>query len=125
MSLPSELTATEAQVRGRMREYREQGYQRRAMPHILFRAPHHGCPWPGCDYTIAGIDFQLELLGDEQAYQQWMHAWWKGPGLVGRCPGCGRHVLFTMEQKLAVEDSRQYEGAILPDDWDQHAYLLP
>ena len=125
MSLSSELAATDAQVRGRIREYREEGYQRRAMPHILFRPAQHGCPWSGCDYSISGIDFQLELMGDDQAYQQWMKAWWKGSGLVGRCPGCGHHVLFTMEQKLTVEDLKQYEEAILPDDWHEHAYLLP
>jgi hypothetical protein len=125
MSLFSELAATDSQVRSRLREYREEGYQRNAMPHILFRPAHHGCPWVGCDHLISGIDFQLELMGDDQAYHQWMNAWWKGPGLVGRCPGCGQYVLFTMEKKLPVEDPKQFEGAILADDWHQYAYLLP
>lgn len=125
MSLSGELAATNAQVRRRMRAYREEGYKRSAMPHILFRPAQHGCPWDGCDHLISGVDFQLELMGDDQAYQQWMKSWWKGPGLVGRCPGCGQHVLFTMEQKLPVEDPTKYAGATLPDDWHEHAYLLP
>jgi hypothetical protein len=30
-----------------------------------------------------------------------------------------------MERKLAVADPQQFQGAVLPDDWHEHAYLLP
>jgi hypothetical protein len=66
----------------------------------------------------------LKLSGDDKTYERWMREWWKGPGLVGRCPGCRSYVLFTLEQKLLVADVRAYADSLLPDDWHEHAYLL-
>ena len=53
-----------------------------------------------------------------------MAAWWNGPGLVGRCPGCGRYVLFTLEDKRAVLDSTKWGSALLPDDWHEKAHVV-
>jgi hypothetical protein len=124
MNQSIDVAATDEQVRERVQAYRDLGFERRAMPHIVFQPAMHGCPWPKCNFRIAGIDFQLELLGDDVAYQRWLRSWWKGPGLVGRCPGCGQFVLFTMEQKLIVEDPGEYGDSLLPDDWYERAYLL-
>ena len=124
MSAASDCAVTEEPVRERVRVYRDSGFERRAKPHIVFHPAFHGCPWPGCNFQIPGIDFQLELLGDEAAYERWLRSWWKGPGLVGRCPGCAQFVLFTMEQKLTVDDPQNYGDALLPDDWHHRAYLL-
>lgn len=124
METPMDLTVSPREVDRRLREYRERGLQQRAMPHIIYRPPYVACPWPNCDYEIAGIDFQLELMGDQTCYQRLMDAWWKGVGLVGRCPGCGDYVLFTMQKKQRVEDPADYGEAVLPDDWYTRAYLV-
>jgi len=94
------------------------------MPHIVYHPPFVDCPWENCSYAIAGVDFQLELMGDQSLYQRLLAAWWKGPGLVGRCPGCKKHVLFTMEDKQCVDDLGKFAEAALPDDWHKHAYFI-
>ncbi|HEV3258582.1 MAG TPA: hypothetical protein VG013_17030 [Gemmataceae bacterium] len=108
----------------RLAEYRAQGLKHRTMPHIVYHDPNILCPWPGCGYRIAGIDFQLEQLNDPARYAQLLAAWWQGPGLAGRCPGCGRYVLFGMSGKQAVHDPAAAGLAILPDDWCQNGYLI-
>src|SRR5438105_88183 len=52
----------------RLAEYRAQGFEHRTMPHIVYHDPYIVCPWPGCGYRIAGIDFQLEKLYDPARY---------------------------------------------------------
>jgi hypothetical protein len=124
MKTPTDTTVPQKEVADRLRGYREKGAQQRAMPHIIYRLPYVVCPWPGCDHSIAGIDFQLELMGDQALYQKLMDAWWKRAGLVGRCPGCGSYVLFTMHDKQCVDDPGAHGDAVLPDDWHDHAYIL-
>jgi len=55
---------------------------------------------------------------------QLLAAWWQGPGLAGRCPGCGRYVLFGMTGKQSVQDPAASGLTVLPDDWYQHAYVI-
>lgn len=108
----------------RLSEYRRLGGEQRAMPHIVYHGIQVSCPWPGCGFRIAGIDFQLEKLNDAARYTEWLAAWWQGPGLVGRCPGCGQYVLFGMTEKRAVPDPSAFSVAPLPDDWYQTAYVI-
>jgi hypothetical protein len=124
MKTSTHETVSPGEANRHLREYRDRGLQKQTMPHIVYRPPYVVCPWPNCNYRIAGVDFQLELMGDQTLYQRLMEAWWKGVGLVGRCPGCGHQVLFTMQDKKQVEDPTELAGALLPDDWYTHAYLL-
>ena len=94
------------------------------MPHIIYHGAQQLCPWPGCGFRIAGVDFQLEKVNDPARCNQWLAAWWQGSGLVGRCPGCGQYVLFSMQGKQAVSDPSTAGSALLPDDWYQNAYLI-
>src|SRR5262249_33283775 len=102
----------------------QEGFKRQAVPHIIYHGPHQLCPWPGCGFKIAGVDFQLERSNNPARYAQLLAAWWQGPGLVGRCPGCGRHVLFGMSDKQTVADPTSAGLTLLPDDWYQTAYIL-
>jgi hypothetical protein len=110
-------------VARRITEYRRQGFERRAMPHIIYHGSHIACPWAGCAYQIAGIDFQLENY-ERVFHNRALAAWWQGPGLVGRCPGCGRYVLFGFNDKQTVVDPNAGGYVVLPDDWDKKAYIL-
>jgi hypothetical protein len=112
------------EVSRRVAEYRRLGFQRQAPAHVVYREEHLDCPWAGCDFRIAGISFRLELQGDAAAQARWLAAWWNGPGLVGRCPGCGRHVLFSLDGKRAVNDLAPWGAAALPDDWHQKAHIV-
>jgi hypothetical protein len=105
-------------------EYRRIGFQRQAPAHVVYREEHHGCPWAGCEVRIVGINFRLEAQGDATRQGEWLAAWWNGSGLVGRCPGCGRYVLFALEEKRAVLDSTAWGTAVLPDDWQQKAHIV-
>lgn len=124
MKYPPNVTVPENEVDQRLREFREKGLEHRAMPHIVYRPPFVACPWSDCDYSISGIDFQLELMADQALYEQLMKAWWTGAGLVGLCPACRRYVLFTMKNKRCVDDPSEYGGAVLPHDWHKHAFIL-
>jgi hypothetical protein len=124
---PSTGTKPEAvppeEVARRIAEYRRQGFERKTMPHIIYHGTHIACPWPCCGYQIAGIDFQLENY-DTAFHNQALAAWWQGPGLVGRCPGCGQLVLFDFNGKQTVADPNVGAFLMLPDDWYQKAYIL-
>ena len=124
MQNPASSTVLQQEVDRRLREYRAKGFEQRVMPHIIFRPRYILCPWPHCDHSIAGIDFQLELMGDQSDYEQLMQAWWKGAGLVGRCPGCTNYVLFTMQDKQRVESPGEHGSAVMPDDWHERAFFL-
>ena len=63
-------------------------------------------------------------LNDPAGYTQFLTAWWQGAGLVGRCPGCGHYVLFSMTDKQAIPDPVAAGLTVLPDDWHQNAYVL-
>jgi hypothetical protein len=110
------------EVARRVAEYRRMGFETRAKPHIIYRQQWDLCPWPGCEFRIAGIDFQLET-GDPANYASQLAAWWLGAGLVGRCPGCNQYVLFGFHDKQCVEDLTIGGLVVLPDDWYQRAYV--
>ncbi len=116
-------TASANEVAQRVREYRRMGFERKAMPHIVYHSPWDICPWPGCGFKIGGIDFQLET-GDSANYTNQLAAWWQGAGLVGRCPGCNQYVLFTFNDKRCVADPKDGGLVVLPDDWHQRAYIV-
>jgi hypothetical protein len=107
----------------RVGEYRRMGFDRKAMPHIIYHSPWDLCPWPGCGFKIAGIDFQLENA-DAASYSKQLAAWWQGAGLVGRCPGCRQYVLFGFNDKRCVSDPQTAGLVVLPDGWFQKAYIL-
>src|SRR5690349_9522827 len=120
MSAPAKAdppVVTPEEVKRRVAEYRRMGFQRQAPAHVVYHEEHHSCPWAGCGLRIVGINFRLDALGDVARQAGWLAAWWNGPGLVGRCPGCGRYVLFTLDDKRAVLDPASWGAAVLPDDW--------
>jgi hypothetical protein len=112
------------EVERRIGEYRRIGLERQLPAQVVYHPPEQPCPWPGCGLRIAGIHFQLENVEDEALRKQWLTAWWQGPGLVGCCPGCGRHVLFGLLSKQAVSDPSTMGPAVLPDDWHQKAHIV-
>jgi hypothetical protein len=123
------LTKTPAAVSGeeagrRLAEYRRLGLERRAPAHVVYNHEHVDCPWAGCGSRIAGINFRLESQGDAAKQEQWLTAWWAGPGLVARCPGCGRYVLFSLDGKRAVADPTQWTNTVLPDAWHTKAHVV-
>jgi hypothetical protein len=113
------------EVERRIAEYHRRSLERRAPAIIVYAPPHHPCPWPECDTLISGMDFELQELGSSRDVERWLVAWWQGPGLVGRCPGCGRYVLFGYHDKQAVTDPTASPGILLPDDWAQKACVAP
>lgn len=127
MSSPTktESVVPPEEVERRIAEYRRVGYEYRSPVHIVYHPPRHPCPWPGCDYRVAGIAFELEKMGDPAHRERWMRTWWQGPGLVGPCPKCGRLVLFGYFDKRAVTDMSGLEEAMLPRDWFRTAHVVP
>jgi hypothetical protein len=113
------------EIRRRIAEYRKQGFERQAMPHGIYQDPFIVCPWPGCGFRIAAVDFQVEQNRDPHLYSRVISAWWQGPGIVGRCPGCRSFVLFSMDRKEQVVDPADGSLTVLPDDWHQQAYIVP
>ena len=112
------------EVARRIAEYRRIGFQRGAPAHVVYHEEHHACPWAGCDIRIAGISFQLETFGDTSRQAELLAGWWNGPGLVARCPGCGRYVLFALDEKRAVIDPASCGTSVLPDDWHEKAHVV-
>ena len=126
MSAPTKAPpeAPREEVGRRLAEYRRLGLARRAPAHVVYQQDHLDCPWAGCGLRIAGINFRLEAQGSAAEQEQWMAAWWAGPGLVARCPACGRYVLFSLDGKRAVADPAQWATAVLPDDWHTKARVV-
>jgi|SRR5713101_207569 len=112
------------EIARRIEEYRRLGWERRGPAHVVYHDGDQPCPWPGCGMRIAGINFQLEKMGSKSLLDRLLSAWWRGPGLVGRCPECGRSVLFGLQHKQMVSDVSIFADALLPDDWDHKAYLV-
>src|SRR5437868_13070238 len=112
------------EVKRRLAEYRRLGFERRAPAHVVYQEEQVSCPWAGCDYGIAGINFRLELQGDGPTVAQWLAAWWIGSGLVARCPACGRHVLFSLHAKKAADHTVVATTPVLPDDWHEKAHVV-
>ncbi len=96
------------------------------MPHVVYLAAAILCPWPTCEFPIELIDFQLELSGDQGFYARIMADWGQRQdfGLIGRCPGCGRYVLFGLNDKRTVDDPLTLGLPVLPDDWHVNAYRV-
>src|SRR5260370_38296024 len=104
-------------------EHRREGYKRQAMPHMVYHNPFQLCPWEGCGFKISSIDFQIEKISDPKLKKELLGAWWQGPGFVGRCPGCGQFVLFSMHGKQPIGDPNSQGLIVLPDDWYQNAFV--
>lgn len=90
------------------------------MPHAWYQWSL--CPWPGCSFGVAGIDFRLETI-NPQLYAAGVAAWNVNCPLVGPCPRCGRLILFferTMARCVASPS-----GAVnLPGNWHTYAEFL-
>jgi hypothetical protein len=110
------------EVQRRISGFRRLGVSRNLPAQVVYQEPYVACPWPGCAMRINAIQFHLENWPDLE--KRLLEAWWQGPGLVGRCPTCDRHVLFGLTTKAAVSDPSQVAGAILPDDWREKAYIV-
>jgi len=95
------------------------------MPHVVYLAASLFCPWAGCGYRIELIDFRIELMSDPTLYAQVMAAWGVRPdfGLIARCPGCQRFVLYGTAGKQPIDDPASSGFPVLPDDWHQTAYV--
>ena len=105
-------------------EYRRGGWECRAPAQVVYHDSDQPCPWPGCIAHIAGINFQLEKMGDRACANRLLSAWWQGSGLIGKCPECGRHVLFGLREKQRIPDATLFEDSLLPDTWHQVAYIV-
>jgi hypothetical protein len=114
---PSELAR-------RLAEYRKLGFEHRAPAQVVYQEPFVVCPWPGCGLRIDGIHFQLDKWLNQSQQDQLMDSWWKGPGLVGRCPKCGQYVLFGIESKTTVKDTSTFANAVLPDTWATESHIV-
>ena len=99
---------------------------RPVMPHAVYFAASMLCPWPGCGYGIAMIDFQLERLNDPLLYARVMKDWGSDPefGLIGRSPGCRDFVLFTSDRKVAVTEPLATGLPVLPDNWHDNSCIV-
>lgn len=95
------------------------------MPHIVYLAAGILCPWDGCGFRIELVDFQLELWAGAEFYANVMQEWGQRQefGLIGRCPGCRKFVLFALDAKKAIDEPSVTGLPVLPDDWHDHAYL--
>ncbi len=113
------------EIERRIAEYRRLAFEHRSPAVMVYPAEQHPCPWPGCEVRIAGIDFHLEQMGNLNQRQRWHACWWQGPGLVGKCPECGRYVLFGYGVKKAVTDVNAFPDALLPEDWSEKAHIAP
>jgi hypothetical protein len=109
------------EVERRLAEYRRMGYARKAPAQVVYHEPFIACPWPGCGLRINGIRFQLEKW--KELEDQLLDSWWRGPGLIGRCPRCGQYVLFALTSKAAVTDPSSFHCVLLPDDWKENPIL--
>jgi len=124
-SYPTTQAVAPEEIERRIEEYRRLGWERRAPAHVVYHDKDQPCPWSECDAQISGINFQLEKMGDDAFFhERLLSAWWRGAGLVGRCPRCGQFVLFGLQGKQKVADISAWEDALLPDDWHQKAYLI-
>jgi hypothetical protein len=117
--------ASRDEINRRLADYRRVGFERRLPAVIVYLPEQHPCPWGDCDALIAGIDFQLDRLADAAQRENWLSAWWRGSGLVGRCPRCKRFVLFGYQSKRALDDPAAFADALLPETWDEIAILAP
>ncbi len=123
--IESPAVASPEEVRQSIAVYRRLGFENRAPAHVVYHGPHQVCPWAGCGYRIAAIGFQLNQMGNPDQVEQWLKAWWQGPGLVARCPGCHQYVLFGVQEKRSIAATDLRDFFVLPDHWDATTYLVP
>jgi hypothetical protein len=95
------------------------------MPHIVYVVPQIVCPWVGCGFRIELLDLKLETSPNIELYASVMASWGHDPnfGVVGRCPGCRKFVLFGLSTKIPVPDLAAVNLPLLPDDWHLNAYI--
>ena len=101
--------------------YLRGGRERQMAPHIVYS--ESGCPHEGCGCRMQAIDFRLEDHG-RAVHDSLVLAWWNDTGFVGRCPGCGGWVHFTVRGKRALVDEEAAVLPHLPDDWHVGATIL-
>lgn len=111
------------EVARRIAEMRQLAFEGRSPAVVVYHPPHHPCPWPACSCRIVGITFFLDKLVPAERLDEFMSAWWLGPGLIARCPGCGRLVLFDVLRKDAVPDPAKVKAPQLPDNWHVTAHV--
>jgi hypothetical protein len=95
------------------------------MPHAVYLDPFIVCPWLGCGFRIAMVDFRLELGGDPAKYARVIRDWGAVPGfgLVGLCPHCRQYVIFRVDSKQAASSPPQGMDS-LPDNWHETADIF-
>lgn len=121
----TQSTVPPEEVARRIAEMRRAFYEGRVFAQVVYHPPWWPCPWEGCGCCIKGIRFELEKLGSAEQVEQWMRAFWLGPGVPARCPRCKRYVLFDVERKATVKDGCAMPAPPLPDNWYEVAYLGP
>ena len=126
MIRPIEPPKTEVppeEVAERIAFARRLGFENRVPPVVVYHPPFQKCPWDGCDYRIAGMRLALENYGPPALCEMWSKLFWLGPGLLARCPGCRRYVLYDVESKQPVLDPSKCEAPPLPDNWHEKALI--
>jgi hypothetical protein len=101
--------------------YRQGGADRKMAPHVVYHDGH--CPHASCERSLQAIDFRLEAFG-RSVHDPLVRAWWADTGFVGRCPGCGGWIHFTIRGKRAVDASEASSLPQLPDNWADQAVIL-
>lgn len=96
------------------------------MPHVAYPLAFVQCPWTGCGFRIAMVDFRLELGDDRALYTRVVLTWQAQPdyGIVARCPGCQKYVWFGKGSKRAISEPLPMGLDILPDDWHLRAEFI-
>jgi len=119
---PRRATAQTGTEREQMHAlYRHGGEERQMAPHVVYHDAT--CPYDGCEQTLQAIDFRLEDHG-RAIHDALVRAWWNDTGFVGRCPGCGGWIHFTIRTKRAVSDQEAQQYPQLPDNWHDGATIL-
>lgn len=117
MIQPIQTTVSPEELARRIAYGKRMAYGAKSPPIAVYRPAMHDCPWEGCGYRIAGIVFQLEKMVAPEEMERLLTAWWLGPGLAARCPGCHNLVLFDVQWKDMIEDAAAVNAPQLPDDW--------
>lgn len=111
------------EIERRIMEYRRLGLQGKQPPVVVYSDEQaQVCPWPTCGYRIVGVQFQLDKMGPPEWQDRMINEWWGGAGLLAPCPGCGRVVMFGLQDKIAVSEPVEPH---LPIGWHELAHVLP
>jgi hypothetical protein len=101
--------------------YRHGGEERQLAPQVAYLDAN--CRHQGCEQKLQAIDYRLDDHG-RAIHDPLVRAWWNDTGFVGRCPGCGGWVHFTIRSKRAVSDDEAGQFPKLPDNWHVGATIL-